>query len=253
MCPYLAAGDGRWRNAQASREHRCHAVDPAVVLAITKQRALCLTPEHRSCATFLAAREGADAVVHRSGRPAADLWPEVHTSPIVLEPAHARLGSLPVGGSRVSTQILLAGLMVVALLVLVLARLVAPPIDGPAPTGPAVTQPGGLGGASGSPRAIPVASTLPSPATTGSPIAPSGAPASAPVTPAPVPAIPPATPPPAVPVPSIATSAYTVREGDTMSSIASRFGTTVAVLAALNGISDPSLIRIGQVLRVPAS
>ena len=39
--------------------------------------------------------------------------------------------------------------------------------------------------------------------------------------------------------------------GDTLSGIAARFGTTVKVLAELNGIADPSLIRVGQVLVLP--
>jgi LysM repeat protein len=43
---------------------------------------------------------------------------------------------------------------------------------------------------------------------------------------------------------------YTVRAGDTLSQIAKWYGTTVHYLASINGISNPSLIRIGQVLRV---
>jgi Lyzozyme M1 (1,4-beta-N-acetylmuramidase) len=44
--------------------------------------------------------------------------------------------------------------------------------------------------------------------------------------------------------------AYVVARGDTLSAIAARFGTTVAALARANGISNPNLIRVGQVLRV---
>jgi LysM repeat protein len=42
-----------------------------------------------------------------------------------------------------------------------------------------------------------------------------------------------------------------VKSGDTLSSIAARLGKTVRVLKRLNYISDPSLIRAGQVLVVP--
>ena len=38
---------------------------------------------------------------------------------------------------------------------------------------------------------------------------------------------------------------------DTMFSLANRFGTTVAALAALNGISDPSVLRAGSFILVP--
>jgi murein DD-endopeptidase MepM/ murein hydrolase activator NlpD len=44
---------------------------------------------------------------------------------------------------------------------------------------------------------------------------------------------------------------YTVREGDTISEIAQRFGTTSAVLIELNHLADASKIRLGQELRVP--
>jgi putative chitinase len=45
---------------------------------------------------------------------------------------------------------------------------------------------------------------------------------------------------------------YTVRSGDTLSGIASRFGTTVAALASRNGIANPNLIYAGQRLVVGA-
>lgn len=43
---------------------------------------------------------------------------------------------------------------------------------------------------------------------------------------------------------------YTVRSGDTLSSIAARYGTTYQMLAAINGIADPNKIYPGQVLRL---
>ncbi len=46
------------------------------------------------------------------------------------------------------------------------------------------------------------------------------------------------------------TTTYTVQSGDTLSGIAAKFGTTVAQLQAWNGISNPDLIYVGQVLRV---
>ena len=53
----------------------------------------------------------------------------------------------------------------------------------------------------------------------------------------------------ATPIPKATT--YTVRRGDTLSGIATRFGTTWQVLAEINGIKDPGRLRVGQVLDLP--
>ena len=55
------------------------------------------------------------------------------------------------------------------------------------------------------------------------------------------------------PIQAPAVGTYTVRSGDTLSSIAAKFGTNYQTLASLNGISNPNLIYIGQVLRVNGS
>lgn len=46
---------------------------------------------------------------------------------------------------------------------------------------------------------------------------------------------------------------YVVKRGDTLSAIALRFGISAWALARANNISNPSLIYVGQVLRVPGS
>ena len=46
---------------------------------------------------------------------------------------------------------------------------------------------------------------------------------------------------------------YTVVSGDNLSKIAQRFGTTYQEIARINGISDPNKIKVGQVLKIPAS
>ena len=48
-----------------------------------------------------------------------------------------------------------------------------------------------------------------------------------------------------------AAGTYTVKSGDTLSRIAAKYGTTVAKLVEINGIKNPNLIRVGQVLRLP--
>lgn len=44
---------------------------------------------------------------------------------------------------------------------------------------------------------------------------------------------------------------YVVVRGDTLWAIARRYGTTVNRLASYNGITNPSRLRIGQVLLIP--
>jgi LysM repeat protein len=46
---------------------------------------------------------------------------------------------------------------------------------------------------------------------------------------------------------------YTVQPGDTLSRLANRYGVTVDALVAANEIEDRDLIRVGQVLTIPAS
>ena len=71
-----------------------------------------------------------------------------------------------------------------------------------------------------------------------------------PIPPTPIPSPTPlatATPQP----PSTSTFTYTVQAGDILSEIAARFNTTVAAIAQLNGITNPSRIFPGQVLQIP--
>ncbi|MCB0872783.1 MAG: LysM peptidoglycan-binding domain-containing protein [Thermoleophilia bacterium] len=50
--------------------------------------------------------------------------------------------------------------------------------------------------------------------------------------------------------PGSTSSGWRVRSGDTLSSIAARAGMSTSALASLNGITDPNLIRVGQLLRL---
>lgn len=52
------------------------------------------------------------------------------------------------------------------------------------------------------------------------------------------------------PITSTGTQTYTVRYGDTLSGIASRYGTSTSTLASVNGISNPNWIYPGQVLKL---
>lgn len=46
---------------------------------------------------------------------------------------------------------------------------------------------------------------------------------------------------------------YTVKSGDTLSGIASKYGTTYQKLAEYNNISNPNKINVGQVIKIPSS
>ena len=43
---------------------------------------------------------------------------------------------------------------------------------------------------------------------------------------------------------------YTVKAGDTLGSIAARYGTTYTKLAQRNGITNPNVIYVGQKIRI---
>lgn len=53
--------------------------------------------------------------------------------------------------------------------------------------------------------------------------------------------------------PSVSGDTYTVKAGDTLSAIAKAMGVTTAELAAYNGISNPDVINVGQVIRRPGA
>jgi LysM repeat protein len=69
-----------------------------------------------------------------------------------------------------------------------------------------------------------------------------------------VPTPPPATPPPATPPPTTGgQTTYIVQRGDTLGIIATRFRTTVAAIAAANGITNVNRIFVGQRLIIPGA
>lgn len=214
-CPHLISVDGSWHGTTPSRAHRCRLLASGRP-TLDRQREHCLAAAHASCPTWL-------DVLGDGGAPAR-VGPFVPMAPIVLEGPGM---SLPTEAAArrlaAPATIVVVG---VALGALVLAR-------GPLAPG---SSPGGDDAASPSPAGTVVPAT-------GSPdVARTPGPTAAPTV------RPTATPAPAA---TQRPTTYKVRRGDTMSAIALRFGTTVAAISALNNIANPSLIRVGQVLRLP--
>ena len=54
-----------------------------------------------------------------------------------------------------------------------------------------------------------------------------------------------------LPIPAPQAVTYTVKRGDNLTTIAVHYGVTPAALATLNGITRPSLIQVGKVLKIP--
>jgi LysM repeat protein len=238
VCPYLLSADGSWRSTSAAREHRCTAVMPPSPLAAEKQRRLCLTADHPSCATFVAATE-ARAATHR---PVDLRRPVARTTPLVLDQGRLGIPMPSIASTHMAGQGLLIGVLGVAFGAVLIARLAT---GGGSEAGVIVP----VGSGSPSPAATEAAAAATRAPATGKPAA-SAKPAAAPT------AKPSATLPPTGPsakptaTPAKPTS-YKVKGGDTLSGIAARFGTTVKILAELNDIKDPSKLRVGQVIKLP--
>jgi LysM repeat protein len=69
--------------------------------------------------------------------------------------------------------------------------------------------------------------------------------------PSPAPTAEPTAAPTAVPSTPPASRTYTVQSGDTLSGIASQFGTSVDAIVELNNLPNRNYLSIGQVLKIP--
>lgn len=246
ICPYLLADGGAWRSSTATRAHRCAAVTPPALLTTDKQRRLCLTTGHGSCATFVAARSlrgaGELAASGPNDRPTARAI--ARTAPLVLDHGRLALGAHRAGIrlDRSTGQAALVVLMALAFAAILFARL----------TGGDGADAAGVAGATGTPG--PAASAQRSDTAPGSSTDPTAAPTdaapSADASADPVDGETPAEPTDPAATPATA-STYVVQSGDTLSGIAGEFGTTWQVLAELNEIEDPGRLRVGQELQLP--
>jgi LysM repeat protein len=244
-CPFLQSGDGGWRLGTPARDHRCAAFSPASPLSLEKQSRLCLTPAHASCATFLASMAAREARLGAVPLDRATRWGLARTTTVIEDPGGVRGRLVGLALDRRRWPAVPAVILVTTLFTLAISGFRAG-----APSSAAVTATPTSAAATGTPA--------PRPSSTGGPTAepddtdwPSGAPSEAPTeSPATAPTTAPATAAPSR-APAASFRTYRVVSGDTLSAIAGRYGTTVAALRELNNISDPSKLRVGQVLRIP--
>jgi LysM repeat protein len=210
-----------------AREHRCGAVSPAAILAAEKQRRLCLTADHVTCATFEAAQTTRPGGVERTPtlpRPVA------RTTPVVLDHGRISMTMPSLRSERLSGQAIVVILLALAFAAILAARLTAggapAAVDGASSPTPSISS-----GASGHPAtSVPSGSAAPSTGSSSSP-GTSGAAGSQP--------------------PAVGTRTYKVKSGDTLVGIAAKFGTTPKALSKLNGITNPSALKVGQILQIP--
>ena len=244
VCPYLQGEGGGWRSLQPTRDHRCAAMQPAAEPSVTKQRDLCLRPDHVSCATYVAAQ----ALEHgeeRDPRVEAGLWPSTKQSVLAFHPERSGVGPISIGARRTAGQGALAALIVGAFLVLAIARTT--------PSGAAIEPPASFAAAAAASQAPVVQAPGSAPASAPPSVAPSSGatPSATPATASPSPAVPsPSARPGASQTPAAPLARYTVKGGDTLSSIAIAHGVTVKRLRKVNGL-DGNMIRPGQELMIP--
>jgi LysM repeat protein len=239
-CPFLLADGGGWRLDVPSREHECTAVSPAAALSLEKQSRLCLTKAYSGCATFVASMEARGTRLGAAAPERATRWGLTRTTAVIEDAGGMR--------SRVSSAITDRGrwpavpavLLLTGLIVLGLSGLRGTPASSIAT--PPATGPGAIATASAHPTAP--ASARPTEATTTP--APTTVPSEPPTS---APTARPTIVPPPTPGPSFRT--YTVKNGDTLSAIASKFGTTSKAIADLNGIKVSTTLHAGDVLKIP--
>ena len=239
LCPYLATIDGTWRSATAVRDHRCLAVSPPVQLAAEKQRRLCLVDRHVDCATY-----GAALASHASGGPGVHSRPIARMTPVILDQGHFDLRMPTLRADRLPGQAALVAVLAIVFVAILLAR---PSGDGGAIVGSGASATD-TAGASGAPTAVAAASPSVVAATQAPQETAQPAVTEPPATSTPVAS---QTPSPASSEPATSGDTYRVKSGDTLYAIAARFNTTTRVLIQLNGITDPSKLKIGQVLKLP--
>ena len=221
------------------------AVSPAVQLAPEKQRRLCLVDAHVTCATYVAAQATHSTTERRPGHSR----PVARTTPLILDQGRFDLHMPAPNIGRASGQAFLVALLGLAFVAILLARPSGDGAGAGAVAGVQATTRASAAVQTEAPvtreTALPAASAVAAAATdaptvTAEPSAASSAPSASA-----------AQSPGATTQPAASGATYKVKKGDTLSRIAGRFATTSQVLIRLNGIADPSKLKIGQVIKLP--
>ena len=232
-CPFLVAEGGGWRLDVPSRDHRCGAVSPPASLSAEKQARLCLTASHIGCATYLASM---DARGTRLGAPVperATRWGLARTTTVIEDAGGLRSQVTSLLSDRRRWPAIPAVLLVVTLIVLAVSGF----------------RGGGPVTANASPTPAPSAAQTATTRPTSRPTAPIAT--AVPSATALAPSAKPSTTPAASTGPIETFRIYKVKSGDTLSLIASKYGTTSRAIADLNGIKVTTTLHIGQLLKIP--
>ncbi|MHB8399905.1 MAG: LysM peptidoglycan-binding domain-containing protein [Candidatus Limnocylindrales bacterium] len=230
VCPLLGlAGDAATHFTFPTAGHRCHATGRPAPIELAQQGALCLSATYPDCRLF---QQAVDA--GRVSVPGAGSWllvaPDLDAEPR-LATAHPvdRIGLgtsfRPGGSGRLGTA---AAPRVAAVVVVVVALLavLAWRFAGSASSGPALAT-------GASPTGSPTVSQSVAASASGS-AAPSSQPSTTPS-----------------PSPIARNRTHVVAVGETLSSIAARFGVSLKALEVANHITDPNLIYTGERLIIP--
>jgi LysM repeat protein len=241
ICPYLAlATDHRSVVDGFDPDHRCHAIHPADMPPRAQQVSLCLSEGHTACERFVAGRQRLQATAPKVPSPAPDAF--VSRTRLVLDASAGRRLLMGAGGVATGRRSRFAmGGAVAVLGAAVLVTAASGAMDEIMGVTPSSATPGpGTASASTDAATLPpivLPTAIPSPTASPTPAA----------TPVPTPA--PALQPTPTPAPT-AQQTYVVVSGDTLGSIAARFGTSVQALRDANGLTS-DIINIGQVLVIP--
>ena len=229
VCPLLGlAGDPATHFTFPTAGHRCQATGRPAPIELAQQGALCLSATYPDCHLF---RQAVDA--GRVSVPGAEPWllvaPDPDAGPRVTTASLAgriglESGFRPGGSGRRRIGAIPRVLVVVAVIALVAA--LAWRFAGSASSGPELTT--GASSAASPTVSQSVAASASGSAAPSSP--PSGTPSPSPIT---------------------TNRTHVVLPGETLSSIAARYGVTLKAIELANHITDPNLIHAGERLIIP--